>query len=225
MFVFSLFLFFLLCFFFVLLFVFSFVLSFRFYRLFVCLSSSFSLSFRLGSTNVRMVRFRSRRLRPHLPERRPSGCILGICVVLPTSPLCLSTLFLVLGMLCSALVVLLSCMPMRCGVPCALLLHTNLLQILLRCPLLSSLFACPLSILHIPRRCLRHVLLRLYTTRVVRRSHPSSTPLFRILPCPRFRRALVGWRRPIGSVRLGRSVWVRLFSVSFFPFSYFLRIL
>ena len=124
---------------------------------FLCLS----LFLLFLSTNARMVRFRSRRRGPHWQVRRPSGCILGRCAVLPTSPLCLSALFLMLGMFCSALVTFLSCMPMRCGVPCALLLHTNLLQILLMCPKLSSLFACPLSILHIPRRCLRHVRLRL----------------------------------------------------------------
>ena len=124
-----------------------------FLRSFFSVRSSHFLLFSLFfSTNVRMVRFRSRRLGPHLPIHRPSGCILGKCVVLPISPICLSTLFLMLGMFCSALVALLSCMPMRCGVPCALLLRTNLLQTLLMCPLLSSLFACPLSILPIPPR-------------------------------------------------------------------------
>ena len=58
-----------------------------------------------------MVRFRSCRLRPHLPVRRPSGRIPCRCVVLPTSLLCLPTRFLVLYMFCSVLLELSSCMP------------------------------------------------------------------------------------------------------------------
>ena len=68
---------------------------------------SLSLFLLFLSTNARMVRFRSRRRGPHWPVRLPFGCIRGRCAVLPTSPLCLSALFLVLGMFCSALVALL----------------------------------------------------------------------------------------------------------------------
>ena len=97
---------------------FSALSSFRF-------SLSLSLFLLFLFTNAQMVRFRSRHRGPYWPVRLPSGCIRGRCAVLPTSPLCLSALFLVLSMFCSARVARLSCMPMRCGVPWVLLLYES----------------------------------------------------------------------------------------------------